>query len=415
MRMRESMKRTGLYTVIAFLMATAVCWSLPLVASPLSGRACDMAVVPDTNVNLATHVRDVLNAAGGNVTNDCLTFFQGRANLNKWSKYKPVINQSIVRIDDSAFKNANYGIWDTPYWIRLASMKTGFIDKTTLPENMQAWPSEYWRYFSLEGNYVKRCSDFINYSTGAVSPITVVTGNEITYKSDKVATIIFGMGAIDNLTLKISDLGIMGSGGSVTHWFSNMYLGICLFNGSVTYFMTQTTKTTELPSLGNHFRIPNADTLQGTYTVFAFISNRAITSLQTADSVVGIYAPIPGTTSQITIKPYTYNFVIIVDYAYRKDTRTVEYRYMITNNETSAYTTEGITIELVNSLNTVLATTSNVYTTIQANSSYTNTATIVTTIADVRNAALLRVRTKIAGQDLVGEVSVTDDRPPIIG
>lgn len=336
--------------------------------------------------------------------------------VNKWAKYKPVRKSGAEEISEDVFKSANYGIGDTPYWIRLASMKTGFIDKNPLPENMSVWPLEYWSYLAPNGtSHWKRLTDFISYSHNAESPVKTVTESEIVYKSDKVATIVFGMGAIYNSALKISDLGIMGSGGDVTHWFNNMYLGICLFNGSVTYFITQSTTTTELPSLGNHFRIPNANTLQGTYTVFAFISNRAITSLQTADSVVGVYAPIPGTTSQITIKPYTYNFVIIVDYAYRKDTRTVEYRYTITNNETSAYTTEGITIELVNSLNTILATTSNVYTTIQANSSYTNTATIVTTIANVRNAALLRVRTKIAGQDLVGEVSVTDDRPPIIG
>ena len=33
-----------------------------------------MAIVPDSNVNLAVNVRDVLNAAGGSVTNEVITF-----------------------------------------------------------------------------------------------------------------------------------------------------------------------------------------------------------------------------------------------------------------------------------------------------------------------------------------------------
>lgn len=37
-----------------------------------------MAVVPNSNVNLATNIRDVLNAAGGSATNEVITFFNNR-------------------------------------------------------------------------------------------------------------------------------------------------------------------------------------------------------------------------------------------------------------------------------------------------------------------------------------------------
>ena len=50
-----------------------------------------MAVIKKTNINLMTDIRDVLNSAGGNVGNSVETFFQLDANLNMWSKYKPVV------------------------------------------------------------------------------------------------------------------------------------------------------------------------------------------------------------------------------------------------------------------------------------------------------------------------------------
>lgn len=47
-------------------------------------------IIPNTDVNLATEVRDVLSDAGGVVNNNLVSFFTPDANINKWSKYKPV-------------------------------------------------------------------------------------------------------------------------------------------------------------------------------------------------------------------------------------------------------------------------------------------------------------------------------------
>lgn len=47
-------------------------------------------IIPDTDVNLATEVRDVLNANGGSVSNDITTFFKPNANTNIYAKFKPV-------------------------------------------------------------------------------------------------------------------------------------------------------------------------------------------------------------------------------------------------------------------------------------------------------------------------------------
>lgn len=50
-----------------------------------------MAVIPKSNINLATNIGQVLNSAGGSVNqNQPLTFFQSAAKINPWSKRKPV-------------------------------------------------------------------------------------------------------------------------------------------------------------------------------------------------------------------------------------------------------------------------------------------------------------------------------------
>lgn len=69
-----------------------------------------MAIVPNTDVNLAVNVRDVLNSAGGSVTNEVITFFQTRANINMWAKYKPVRHTKKFDLTDGEFQDARYGL-----------------------------------------------------------------------------------------------------------------------------------------------------------------------------------------------------------------------------------------------------------------------------------------------------------------
>ena len=44
-----------------------------------------MATIPSSNINLATNVRNVLNAAGGSVGDDITTFFKSDANINPFA------------------------------------------------------------------------------------------------------------------------------------------------------------------------------------------------------------------------------------------------------------------------------------------------------------------------------------------
>lgn len=56
-------------------------------------------ILPTTNLKW-DDIRDTLNANGGNVNNSAVTAFQSSANINKWSKYKPVrLNQPFPSYD----------------------------------------------------------------------------------------------------------------------------------------------------------------------------------------------------------------------------------------------------------------------------------------------------------------------------
>ena len=68
-----------------------------------------MAVIPNSNVNLATNIRDVLNAAGGSVSNDTLSFFATSAKINKWAFYKPESFKKDFNLTETDRYNNNHG------------------------------------------------------------------------------------------------------------------------------------------------------------------------------------------------------------------------------------------------------------------------------------------------------------------
>ena len=64
-------------------------------------------ILPDTDLK-GVDVRDTLNANGGSVGDNFTSFFTSGANLNKWSKYKPVINADFAFFDINTWKSEGY-------------------------------------------------------------------------------------------------------------------------------------------------------------------------------------------------------------------------------------------------------------------------------------------------------------------
>ena len=72
--------------------------------------------IPTSNV-LMTNVRDTLNTNGGNVGNDLTSFFSPSANVNPFSKKKPVIlEQAFCQDLDSSQPNYVEKWWRDKYW-----------------------------------------------------------------------------------------------------------------------------------------------------------------------------------------------------------------------------------------------------------------------------------------------------------
>lgn len=137
-----------------------------------------MAVIPSTDVNLATEVRDVLNSAGGSVGNELVSFFKSSANINKWARYKPVVYKKDTALTEQEHKLANYG---------LSPIHTGSVTPQTIMSEAIAGTDFYPHRLPIGGvNEPYRLSDFTNpnrtgggYNTEAKSPYIVSAPNEL--------------------------------------------------------------------------------------------------------------------------------------------------------------------------------------------------------------------------------------------
>lgn len=311
MRMRESMKRTGLYMAIAFLMATAVCWSLLSAASPLLGRACDMAVVPNTNVNLATNIRDVLNAAGGNATDDVLTFFYP-ANLNEFSKYKPVTNTKVFDLTDADFKESDWG-YHIPDGVGLTTLM-GYYVQSTPPSvwiptnNKDVIIAQGWWYEVPKGGVASpyRLSDFRGYNSSSIGPLfrLNLTTQDLTTQST-----VFSAYLTFPLGLSLTDFGSL----------NGSHLGIfCVKDGATSgrYTCIPDNRFTEPTIYLDNTAINKFFPTTGTYKVYAFATTARYQNYDSSgdsymgnpNAVLAYPLPIPAVTVSISTPTATRYF-----------------------------------------------------------------------------------------------------------
>lgn len=119
-------------------------------------------IIPNTDVNLATEVRDVLNTNGGSVSNDITTFFKQSANINKWAKFKPESFEIDFDLDENMRFENNYGF-------DLRSIGIG-APVSELFENAQN--NNNWIYVLPTGGKESpfRLGDFRLYNSNAIPP-----------------------------------------------------------------------------------------------------------------------------------------------------------------------------------------------------------------------------------------------------
>ncbi len=351
-------------------------------------------IIPFSDV-LIEDIADTLNGNGGNVDrNNPKTFFTTGASINKWSRHKPVVYNSPAPLTDAQFKEVNYGIEYTPYWVRVWNMVNGFINGAADPENVERTPIDYWNYKLPSGGTSQplRLSDFCKYAPAHNAPVGKCQSDKLSIDVYGTLPVGFNMNASNEYQLGLTDLNIMWSiGGGIYMKLSDMYLGICFYNGSKTYYYA-TRKISETPQMGVSFIFSNAPSaLVGKWKVFCFASSIEIPDLVTTFNTAGVFAPLPDSLSEVTIAQAEVGLSVSCSAYYKSSISTiVNYSYTVKNADNNHYSTDSfVKVEIVNGLGNTLSSRNENPWTIDPYETKTVTGNIDSTIKrSVQTAAL---------------------------
>lgn len=154
-------------------------------------------IIPTSNV-LMSDIRDTLNANGGSVNNNLTSFFASSANINKWSRKKPVNYNKPTPLTEQEFKLANYGL------------SNYYIGRTMTPKQLMDLAiagTDFYPYEPPKGGASSpyRLSDFCSYNTKAEAPY-ITHAPESFEPTQFPASIAYALFLNPNAELKISDL-----------------------------------------------------------------------------------------------------------------------------------------------------------------------------------------------------------------
>lgn len=184
-----------------------------------------MAKVPKTNINLATHIRDVINGAGGIATNNIKTFFD-KNNINFYSLEKPMSVKNVSGLSNIMFelneedkRKCNYG-YDVPNDSDIITL-TSYVRDNVVPNTWQNSDLGFgWFYNPPTGGESDpyRLSDFKGYDS-----------------LQKIA-FTFTLDGINEVNEKENRFTIAGKFPfSAFSYFDNMYAGVLFCKVGTTY------------------------------------------------------------------------------------------------------------------------------------------------------------------------------------
>ena len=246
-----------------------------------------MAIIPDSNINLATNIRDVLNGAGGVVDNDVVTFFSANAKINKWSKKKPVSFAQIAPLREEQFKQVNYGL-SVEYSSGSKQPQSIIIDAAN--------GKDFYPYKLPTGgeNSPYRLSDFVGYNTKAAAPYDLSVSANISVQSFP-ATIPFTI-ILNDSEFKLTDLQVfedLFKGG----YFAILYSTGLSINSQVMMYKPSNPSQYENKLYGE-ITVNSA----GTYHIVGvYASQLASNGTTDVSSIADNYMPIPNGYAKIIV------------------------------------------------------------------------------------------------------------------
>lgn len=207
-------------------------------------------VLNNTNLK-ASEIRDALAAGGGIVSNDTLSFFKPDANINIWSKFKPVTvtdGPDFVQAFDPGRE------YHDPYWWKSVDGDCGIDTQNTVAASINVFLDNvrngnyYWTY-KLPGKPF-RLTDFCSYDIDAHCPVDgTLADNYWLQAQDPTGRLTFTFDLTTDLpdtNLTLSDIQVTTKNGGLTN-LTDYYLGVLFWKevgGVVTsrYYPTSTVK-----------------------------------------------------------------------------------------------------------------------------------------------------------------------------
>lgn len=233
-------------------------------------------------------IRDTLNSNGGNVTNNVSTAFQNTANINMWSKHKPVTLSSD-------FPNVNSEWWkgdDNTCNVVVPIHQLQQTDNVLNFFNKFDNGSLIYRYKVISNNKY-RLGDFAGYYKNATHNVVKVdVPTEI--KDNLGAAISVQWGFNDN-SLRLDDIGVVDGVGGLTY-IRNWYLGIVAKWNTGTYGILTESNPCDMSQTVSTFRIEKIkgglDRFGQTVEVIPILSE-ASTHGEFVDIIGGRIIPLP--------------------------------------------------------------------------------------------------------------------------
>lgn len=270
-------------------------------------------------------IDDVKSVLGELSTNDLATLCKS-ANINKWSKNKPIKHNCLFKPTEAQKKEANYGISNVPYYRLLGKMTQDVINgsmKNATNISTLDTRIEPWHYQQPMGGYASpyRLGDFDGYFANASAPIGAITETEIESSLSGKVSVVFNKNTDTVSSLTFNDLASEKD-------FSNQYLGLCLSDGNKSFYMTQKIGFDEgddvtismLDSFGIFFRtaklFPYFDNKTRLVLVaFVFISTTPIVADKNITTNNNVFTPLYFTKCNIVISKKDIN-VELTTYAW---------------------------------------------------------------------------------------------------
>lgn len=267
--------------------------------------------VSNGKISAPVSIDDVKSVLGELSTNDLATLCKS-ANINKWSKNKPIKHNCLFKPTEAQKKEANYGISNIPYYRLLGKMAQDVINgsmKNATNISTLDTRIEPWHYQQPMGGYASpyRLGDFDGYFANASAPIGAITETEIESSLSGKVSVVFNKNTDTVSSLTFNDLASEKD-------FSNQYLGLCLSDGNKSFYMTQKIGFDEgddvtismLDSFGIFFRtaklFPYFDNKTRLVLVaFVFISTTPIVADKNVTTNNNVFTPLYFTKCNIVI------------------------------------------------------------------------------------------------------------------